>query len=220
MVYTESELNGFKKDVLVKIVLEQQATNEQLQILISKVKNLEEKIEQIQSINSVKEKTSDLLVKRVKDLETSLLKAEQYSRRECLDITGIDRSVADSQIEGEVCGILASIGVNFQPEKDVQACHRYGKRGAVIIKFSNRKSVHKILSLKSNLPNGIYANETLCPRNKCIRGRCGILKKNGLISNVVTKNGMIRIKKLDNNYVDINHEDDIVKLFPDFVFPF
>ena len=64
-------------------------------------------------------------------------------------------------------------------------------------------------------------NETLCPRNKYIRERCGYLKKQGFLSNVVTKNGMVRVKKMGGNgYINVEHEDDIVEMFPDFVFHF
>ena len=71
------------------------------------------------------------------------------------------------------------------------------------------------------MSENVFINETLCPRNKAIRGRCGLLKKEGLILNVATKNGMVRIKLLNSNeYTDVLHEEDITDKFPDFNFPF
>ena len=118
--------------------------NEQLKTLSDRIQNLGEKIEEIQSVNTVCQNTSDLLVDRIQKLETDLLKAEQYSRRECLDITGINSAVKDDELEDKVCDLLKDIGVNIEKDSDIQACHRYGKKGCVIIKLSNRKKVHEI----------------------------------------------------------------------------
>ena len=62
------------------------------------------------------------------------------------------------------------------PEKDVNACHRAGKLGRVIVKFLRRKNCQQVLTVKKDtqkitstdldLPNTtikLYLNESLCP---------------------------------------------------------
>ena len=62
------------------------------------------------------------------------------------------------------------------PEKDINACHRAGKQGRVIVKFLRRKDCQQVLTVKKDiqkitstdldLPNTIiklYFNESLCP---------------------------------------------------------
>ena len=221
MVYTESELNQMKKPDLIKLVIEYQSMHKQLDELSQKIMNLEDKVDEMQALNLVSTNTSSLLVKRVKSLEADLLKSQQYSRRECIDVSGIPSTVKDEDIEGEVCRILDNVGISLDADKDIQACHRYGRNTTVIVKLSNRKSVKKILGIKTQLPDDIFVSESLCPRNKARRGGCNRLKKANLISKIATRNGMVRYKVSDtSDYVDIEHEDDLTSAFPDFKFDF
>ena len=148
MVYTESELNQLKKNELVKIILHNQEVMRRLDDLTDKISKLEAKFDESNSVTLVAQNTSDLLTKKVRTLEEDLLKAEQYSRRECLDVVGISKTVADDEVEEEVCKILKDIDITLEAENDIQACHRYGKKDVVIVKFSNRKLVYKVLSCK------------------------------------------------------------------------
>ena len=220
MGFTEEELKKMNKPELIKLILNQQEIKEELCKLTNKVDELEKKMDELQSVNLVSQNSSTLLLGRVRKLESDLLIANQYSRRECLDISGLD-DVEDEDIENEVAKIITDLGIQISESRDIQACHRYGSKKTVIVKFTNRKMVGRILSSKSSLPENIFINESLCPRNKTIRGRCNVLKKAGKISKIGTRNGMIRVK-LPNaaSYININHEDDLYDLFPDFEFEF
>ena len=61
----------------------------------------------------------------------------QYSRRDSLEITGIPKNIQDEQLEDEV----AKATLNRQQIKnpDIQAVHRIGKKGRVIVKVVNRQ---------------------------------------------------------------------------------
>ena len=221
MGFTEAELEKMKKPELIKLILNSQQITVELGKLSNKIEELEVKVDELQSVNSVAQNSSSLLAGRIRKLESDLLIANQYSRRECLDISGIEENVSDEDIENEVAKVISDLGVHISESRDIQACHRYGSRGVVIVKFSNRKMVGRILSLKSKLPEHIFVNESLCPRNKAIRGRCNVLKKAGKITKIVTRNGMLRIKLPNaDNYISLNHEDDLFELFPDFEFAF
>lgn len=220
-IYTEQELKSMNKDSVIKILLQQQSIHEQLRVLTDKMDSFEAKLNESQAVALVAQNVSGLLQEKVKSLEIALLKSEQYSRRECLDINGMDNQIADEDLEGKVCELLQGINITVNAETDIQACHRYGKKKDVIVKFSNRKMVSKILAEKRNLPENVYINESLCPRNKALRGRCSMLKRDGHIANVVTKNGMVRIKKLNSNvYTNIFHEEDLKSAFPNYDFPY
>ena len=135
MVYTESELNQLKKNELVKIILHNQEVMRRLDDLTDKISKLEAKFDESNSVTLVAQNTSDLLTKKVRTLEEDLLKAEQYSRRECLDVVDISKTVADDEVEEEVCKILKDIDITLEAENDIQAFLRYGKKDVVIVKF-------------------------------------------------------------------------------------
>ena len=74
----------------------------------------------------------------------------QYSRRDSLEITGVPKSINDEQLEDEVLEIFkdAKATLNRQQIKipDIQAVHRIGKKGRVIVKIVNRKFVQTAFS--------------------------------------------------------------------------
>ena len=80
---------------------------------------------------------------------------EQYSRMECLEISGIPESVANNGLESNVLEILEEIDVPINPTF-VEDCHRLPSKGSpkkVIIKLNRRKDIHRILLNKSILKN-------------------------------------------------------------------
>ena len=101
---------------------------------------------------------------------------EQYSRRECLEISGILASVADKDLESKVSEILEEIDVPIDPTL-VEECHRLPPRGSsekVIVKLNHGKDIHRILPNKNKLNNlkpesvhlhgetKVFVNESLC----------------------------------------------------------
>ena len=80
---------------------------------------------------------------------------EQYSRRECLEISGIPESVANNGLESNVLKILEEIDVPINPTF-VEDCHRLPSKGSpvkVIIKLNRRKDIRRILLNKNILKN-------------------------------------------------------------------
>jgi hypothetical protein len=62
-------------------------------------KNLEKKVEVLESGFSLAENTSKLLKEHIFSLEKRQLAVEQYSRRECLEFVGINNNVPDDALE-------------------------------------------------------------------------------------------------------------------------
>ena len=86
---------------------------------------------------------NNLLLQRVVDLERQCWANAEYSRRKCLEIVGIPRSVDDNSLEEKVIQVLKKVGCN------IEACHCIAKRNdRVIVKFSRRKNFQQVLPVK------------------------------------------------------------------------
>ena len=69
----------------------------------------------------------------------------QYSRQECLEITGSPSSVSDKDLEEVVCTVITKAGVDITAD-NIEDCHRVGNKGQTIIKFGKRKVSRQVLS--------------------------------------------------------------------------
>ena len=77
-------------------------------------------------------------------MERNMHRLEQYSRRECTEITGVPNSITNDLLEEHVYLIFEKLGVVMEP-MDIVACHRLGETGRVIIKLQKRKVVQNAL---------------------------------------------------------------------------
>ena len=116
MSLTKAQLEKLSKPDLIDHILKNSITKEF-------ISNLESRI-------AVSEKVTDLLTKKVKQLEKDLYASQQYSRRECLEIAGIpevDDSTLTSDSDGstnlndedKVCNLLSNIGVKINANSDI-----------------------------------------------------------------------------------------------------
>ena len=83
-------------------------------------------------------------------LERKSWSNEQYSRRECLKISGLPSSTEDSQLAGTVLQTFEKVDVKVDP-KIVKAWHWLKSKNAskmAIIKLSKRKDADKIREVK------------------------------------------------------------------------
>ena len=86
----------------------------------------------------------------MKFLERQCWANEQYSRRECLETSGVPESVAVNDLDGKVLKLLEKIDVEVYPDH-IEACHwikSYAEPKKVIIKMSGRKDADKIRRAK------------------------------------------------------------------------
>ena len=80
---------------------------------------------------------------------------EQYSRRKCLEISGIPASAADNGLESNILEILEEIDIPIDPNL-VEDYHRLLSKSSpkkVIIKLDRRRDIRRILLNKSKLKN-------------------------------------------------------------------
>ena len=134
--------------------------------------------------------------------------------------------------------LFNAIHVPCDPD-EIEVIHRLPAKirdKPVIVKFKSRKKrdqiiLHKALLFKVdynvlNIPGFttdkmIYMHASLCPYYRNLSYNCRLLKKRGLITNVVTGDeGSVKIKTLQGKYEKIVHQDDLTTSFPHFDFDF
>ena len=158
-------------------------------------------------------------------LENDLIKLQQYSRRENIEIIGIPDSVQQNNLEKTVIGILQRIGVKIS-SYHISACHRLQKkRGSrtanVIVQFINRSHAIACFKNKKLLKEQVTEYklaivENLCPNNKSIFNYCVKMREEGKIDKLWTYNGTVHFKfKEDPTIQKCFHYDDLYDFFPD-----
>ena len=125
--------------------------------ITSKIDSLAKRNEELKSDVSVAQNASKILQEAFKttsskfiELERQHHKLEQYTRRECLDFSGIPNSVAPKDLENFILPLLQEIGINLDKSRII-ACHRLENTDATIVKFLNRKDAENVYSNKKKL---------------------------------------------------------------------
>ena len=151
----------------------------------------------------------------------------QYSRCECVEVAGIPQSVPASDLEKTFSNILEKVRMEV-PAKDIDACHRVGKQGRVIVKFLRKKDCQQILSVKKDiqkvnatdldLPNTtikFYLNESLCPSYGMLWSKSKTFFTLGKIHSYFISNGSVKIRLQEKGpSIPITHTADFEKYFP------
>ena len=93
------------------------------------------------------------MVKQNRILEKKCAINEQYSRRECLEISEIPDSISNNNLEETVLKIFNEIGVTVN-SRDVEAYHCLNRKAnskKVIIKLSKKKHMARVINNKKKL---------------------------------------------------------------------
>ena len=153
---------------------------------------------------------------KIKDMDIRLLECEQYSRRECVVISGIPGNIRDVKLETTVINILSKLDIPIKSE-DISAIHRLGVSNdtrypaRVIVKFVNRKITNLCFERKDWLPDlrntlkmNIRFYESLAQLNQESLKLCTWLFNTGKIYDHFMRNGYCKII--------INEKDKPVKV--------
>ena len=117
------------------------------------------------------EKENNELYDHIYELQKTMLKNNQYSRYENIEIVNIDEDINQHNLENYVLRVLHNLGLSKLTSYDIVAVHRIGKRRpntnrVTIVRFINRKNAIFSLKNKNKLRNTmdfktIYINENL-----------------------------------------------------------
>ena len=152
---------------------------------------------------------------------------EQYSRRECLEITGVPRQTGEStnRITQEISSLM---GLDLT-ENDISVSHRLPdtrkQHDRMIVKFTRRDTRDEIYRRRKaligktvkNLPSfanmsgnsKIHVNESLTPYRKGLFSRIYAFKKKHAYKFIWTTNGRIKLRKCEDStqHEFVTHEE-------------
>ena len=126
------EIDAMKKKDLVSeieklkgnVIIDNNIKNlcDQVSCLTENLAKLMESNEKLGSQFIVVKKVNTLLEKRVTELGKSQAKAEQYSRRNNVEISGIPHEILDNNLEDKVIDICKDSGIEIG-HMDIESCH-------------------------------------------------------------------------------------------------
>ena len=217
---TEESLNKLSKTDLVALAVNKVSN------LTEEVQKLNTNFELLKSDFSATRIENNSLNERLIALERQCWANAQYSRWECLEITGIPSSVSDKDLEEVVCKAITKAGVDINGY-DIEDCHRVENKGQTIIKFGKRKVSRQVLSVRKDLnkvkmsdidltgQSTLYVNQSLCLYNRMLWSKIKTLFQKGKIDSFYVSNGNIKIRLQENaRPITISHTDDFIKYFP------
>ena len=177
------------------------------------------------TVSKLQEDYSKVITLRLYNLERNFNMSQQYLRRDSLQITGIPTHINDAQTEDEVIEIFreAKVTVNRQPIKsqDIQAAHRIGKKGNVIVKVVNRKFVRMALvsgkNLKGNRKYGVgtklYLNDSFIPEVSYFNYLIRMTIKDKTIPRYKVHNGVNLVQRYEGDeFLEIGHANDQINI--------
>ena len=150
MALNEATLRRLGKEEIIKVALEYQSKFESTLSSISDIKTdvseLKKYYEKLESDAIILKQVNTKLCDKMKFLERQCWVNEQYSRGECLEISGVPEFVTDNDLEGKVLKLLEKNDVEVHPDH-IEDCHWIKSNAGpkkVIIKMSRRKDADKI----------------------------------------------------------------------------
>ena len=145
---SEESLKKLSKPDLVELFVNLQSKMVSVNSdVVAKLRKMREGFDQMKSDLSVIKKANTLFSERLQTTEKQCWPSAQYSRRKCLKISGIPSSVTDNVLEYVICKAIMKAGVEVS-DKDIEDCHRVGKRDTTIVKFRKRKVSKQVLNIR------------------------------------------------------------------------
>ena len=219
--------------------------NKQLNQLTKENKDLKKNLAEMEKTVITLENDLRVLFKDLETTKRATFINDQYQRRNNLEISGIPDNIEDDKLESMCIRIANNIinepgepynGDNEINHSDVEACHRLRTTNSnniknTIIRFKNRKHCDSIYQNKKKIADleieeledsvkSIYVNDNICSYYKELAAKCRRLKKRRKISDTWTSYGTVKIKLKDGITVTITHQNDLDRIFPDFIYVF
>ena len=196
----------------------------------SELLDLKNKFTKLESDLEISRNVNNKLVDQLIRLERKCWENERHSRKECVEISGIPQSIEQIDLEKTVLNVFDKIDAPVDPQ-NIEACHRLksddnGRSNKVIVKFSKRRDMVRVMNKKKSLKNAnlygaglpastsLFINPSLCSYYKYLWSKCKALWSGKLISSFWVSNGSLRIKLGDDTVKSVTHKDDLKALFP------
>ena len=212
-----------KLELMIRSVMEssvQHIVDGVLVGLSARVAALEHRNNQLSVQNTTLASENDLLRSRLVKLGAASDNQEQYSRRDCIRISGIPETPNNMNTDAVVADLCKDIGV-FLDSKDIDRSHRVCREGGskprqIIVKFATyriRQNVYKARSkLKSAGHADVYINEDLTKKRNKLLYEARKLVKASRINSAWSSDGIILIKDRDNKVHRVQRDEDLAGL--------
>lgn len=145
-------------------------------------------------------------------MEEKLDDYEQYSRRNCLIITGLDISGLDeSMAEHKFMNLMFKMELDHLiTPNSIERIHPIGKKvdKKCIVKFVSYKERRILYESRMFTPNGVYINESLTKVRNDLLYKCRQLKKNGKIKGCWSNDGVIQVKFNNGLKTTVKNKND------------
>ena len=175
-----------------KVIVDNNIKNlcDQASQMTENLANLMESNEKLSSQCIVVKKVNTLLEKRIAELEKSQAKAEQYNKRNNVEICGIPHEILDNNLKGKVIDIWKDAGIETG-HMDVEGCYllsfsrnNSGGTKRVIVKFVNRKHSEDMLLSKKIISSRskVFIPISLCPYYRYLLGKCKEFQRKGIFN--------------------------------------
>ena len=154
MALNEAALRKFGKEEIIKLALKYQSNFQSTLSGINGIKmdlsELRKYYEELEPDVIITKQVNTKLCDKMKFLERQCWANEQYSRRECLEISGVPASVTDNDLERNVLKLLEKIDVEVHPDH-IEAGHWIkSNAGPKMLSLKCCKDADKIRRAKKN----------------------------------------------------------------------
>ena len=191
MVLSEPVLKKLFKDEVVSYALDyQNKFDSMLPSIKNELSDLKKNFVKLGSDLLVARQVNSMLRERVTSLEHQCWSNSQYSRRECLKLTGIPETSENNTVESTVLKIFERLEIKIDPSNAEDRPWISSKNGLkqVIVKVSKPKDATKKRSSKRTLKDmdltsigirkRVYINDSVCTYYKMLWRKCKSLQMN------------------------------------------
>jgi len=179
-------------------------------------------------IKALKSENAELK-KKINVLELQADAAEQYSRRNCLRVTGIVESPGEST-DTLITDMARALGVDLSLD-EIDRSHRVGKippidpaidpedapppKRAIIVKFVSYRSRNKFFKVRTLAKDRgykkVFVNEDLTRYRNNLLYQARMLAKDDKLLGAWSSDGTILIKENSNRVLRVNTADDLAR---------
>ena len=132
----------------------QDQTNSTIDSLIVEMKHLNNSLKRLESDVQIVKTVNNNFLKQLENTERQCWENAQYSRRECVEVIGIPKTVESKDLEHTLCKVFNITGFDIGEDR-IEACHRLTKSDRTIVKFSRRKDFQHLMRIKKGLKDSI-----------------------------------------------------------------
>lgn len=184
--------------------------------LNERIEALNVKIDSLKTENNTLKRDNEALKSRVSKLETAAEAAEQYSRRNCLRISGY-REEQNENTDNIILDITSKLNINVGIN-EIDRSHRVGrprdtKPRDIIVKLFTFRARTKLYEarkkLKDNGYNGVFINGDLTKFRSTLLYKSRKLVRERRVLGAWSSNGTVLIKDNTENVHKIMRETDL-----------